>query len=352
MNQHDPSGETAAESPRVEESAAPFDARNSVAMAAAEDVADAVQQPSPADATSDTHRRDSLADVSPAAAAESPADHEEPVFPAVASVEESPRPEDAVAIADPEPEAGPEVAANLAVEAADEGEAAHEGEAVDEDEDVDEKAPDSDGGSLGLAASAVASAPQEPEPEQEEAVVPSEPMCWYVLKVQSNRERTIRDSLLRRIKRDGLEPYFGEIVIPTEKRVETKGGKKRVFEHKLYPGYIMIHMALNDETWYLVRDTSGVGDFTGAAGKPLPMPEEEVRKMISRSIEGEKSDQPARVKINFATGDAVKIKEGPFESFEGSINSIDEASGKVSVLIEIFGRSTPVDLEYWQVERV
>jgi transcription antitermination factor NusG len=127
-------------------------------------------------------------------------------------------------------------------------------------------------------------------------------MRWYVLKVQSNREKSIRDSLLRRVKRDSLEPYFGEIVIPTEKRIETKGGKKRVFEQKLYPGYIMIHMVLNDETWYLVRDTSGVGDFTGAAGKPLPMSDEEVRSMISRG-EQDKVGEPARVKINFAPGD-------------------------------------------------
>lgn len=99
----------------------------------------------------------------------------------------------------------------------------------------------------------------------------SDEMEWFVLKVQSNREKSIRDSLLRRIKREGLEHKFGEVIIPTEKVKETKGGKTRVTERKLYPGYIMIHMILNDETWYLVRDTSGVGDFTGAAGKPIPM---------------------------------------------------------------------------------
>jgi transcriptional antiterminator NusG len=190
----------------------------------------------------------------------------------------------------------------------------------------------------------------EPEPEEDKPLAPVD-MKWYVLKVQSNREKSIRDSLIRRVKRDGLERYFGEIVIPTEKRVETKGGKKRVYEQKLYPGYIMIHMELNDETWYLVRDTGGVGDFTGAAGKPLPMPAEEVAAML-KSKEEATTDEPARVKINFAPGDTVKIKEGPFENFEGAINSIDEASGKVSVMIQILGRSAPVDLEYWQVERV
>ena len=173
---------------------------------------------------------------------------------------------------------------------------------------------------------------------------------WYVLKVQSNRERTIRDSLLRRIKREGLEANFGEVIIPTEKVAETKGGKKRVSERKLFPGYIMVQMILTDETWYLVRDTSGVGDFTGAAGKPIAMQEDEIKRMLG--LEDAKEAEPAKVKIDLASGDMVKIKEGGFESFEGSIDVIDEASGRITVLVEIFGRSTPVELEYWQVEKV
>jgi transcription termination/antitermination protein NusG len=173
---------------------------------------------------------------------------------------------------------------------------------------------------------------------------------WYVLKVSSNRERTIRESLLKRIKRDGLEEFFGDIIIPTEKVVETKGGKKKVTEHKLYPGYIMINMELNDESWYLVRDTNGVGDFTGAAGKPIPMAEDEINRMLG--LEDTKDNEPSKVKIDFTQGESVKIKDGTFESFEGSIEGIDEEHGKVTVLIEIFGRSTPVELEYWQVEKV
>ncbi len=175
-------------------------------------------------------------------------------------------------------------------------------------------------------------------------------MFWYVLKVQSNREKTIRDNLLRRMKREGLEHYFGEIKIPTEKVVETKSGKKKVTERKLYPGYLMINMVLNDETWYLVRETSGVGDFTGAARKPMPMQEHEIAKMLH--VAAEEAIEPTKVKIEFARGDKVKIKEGGFEGFEGAIDSIDDANGRVSVLVEIFGRSTPVELEYWQVEAV
>ena len=174
-------------------------------------------------------------------------------------------------------------------------------------------------------------------------------LLWYVLKVQSNRERSIRESLVRRIKREGLEGYFGEVIIPTEKVVDTKGGKKRVTERKLFPGYIMVQMELNDETWYLVRDTSGVGDFTGSAGKPIPMQEHEIARMLGKEQEQEVTPS---IKIEFSRGDIVKIKEGTFESFEGTIEEIDQSSGKITVLIEIFNRTTPVELEYWQVEAV
>lgn len=177
------------------------------------------------------------------------------------------------------------------------------------------------------------------------------PLQWYVLKVQSNRERTIRDNLKRRMRQEGLEEFFGEIVIPTEKLVETKGGKKRVTEQKLFPGYLMVQMVLNDDTWYLVRSTSGVGDFTGAAGKPLPMQPHEIQRMLGAET-SKKEEAPLKVKVDFQTGDHVKIKDGAFESFDGTIEAIDEANGKITVLIQIFGRPTPVDLEYWQVERV
>ena len=181
---------------------------------------------------------------------------------------------------------------------------------------------------------------------------PEEPggMQWFVLKVQSNREKSIKLALQRRIRREGLEEFFGEIIIPTEKIAETKGGKKKVVERKLYPGYMMIHMVLNDDTWYLVRGTNGVGDFTGAAGKPIPMLQEEIDSMLGRKASVDV--EPAKVKIDLSVGDMVKINDGGFESFEGQVDGIDEASGKISVLVEIFGRSTPVELEYSQVERI
>ncbi len=194
---------------------------------------------------------------------------------------------------------------------------------------------------------------QSPSAGNDESVDAHPTFQWYVLKVQSNRERTIREALLKRIRREGLSEFFGEIVIPTEKVVETKGGKKKVRDQKLFPGYMMIHMELNDDTWYLVRDTGGVGDFTGAAGKPMPMQEHEISRMMGKSEVGQEaeSSQPV-VKFSVQVSDVVKVKEGPFESFEGTIDSLDETSGKVKVMIEIFGRSTEVELEHWQVEKV
>jgi transcription termination/antitermination protein NusG len=181
-----------------------------------------------------------------------------------------------------------------------------------------------------------------------ERKVIDEEMHWYVLKVQSNRERTIRESLLRKIAQEGLGHCFGEIVIPVERVVENKSGKKRVIEQKLYPGYLMIQMRLTDDSWYLVRTTAGVGDFTGGGGQPMPMQEHEIQRMLGAGkIE---AAEPAKVKIAFGVGESVKITDGPFDGFDGQIEAVDEHSGKITVLIEIFGRPTPVDLESWQVE--
>jgi transcriptional antiterminator NusG len=188
-------------------------------------------------------------------------------------------------------------------------------------------------------------------PIEETPVGNEEPdLKWYILKVQSNREDSIRESLQRRVKVAGLDRFFGEIIVPTEMVSEFKGGKKRVVKRKLYPGYIVAHMEINDETWFLVRETPGIGDFTGSAGKPTPMLPHEVNKIVAK--QEEKTDEAPKLKISFNVGDRVKINEGTFENFEGEVDSIDEASGRVTVMINIFGRSTPVELEYWQIESI
>ncbi|NLX57350.1 MAG: transcription termination/antitermination factor NusG [Planctomycetaceae bacterium] len=176
---------------------------------------------------------------------------------------------------------------------------------------------------------------------------------WYILKVQVNREESIRRALERRVKVAGLEQYFGEIVVPTEDVAEyNKSGKRRIVKKKLYPGYLMINMVLNEDTWFLVRETPGIGDFTGSAGKPTPMAAHEVQRILATSKGVEAGESPVRTAIPFKSGDRVRVKEGYFENFEGDVESIDEANGRITVMINIFGRSTPVELEHWQVESV
>jgi transcription termination/antitermination protein NusG len=192
--------------------------------------------------------------------------------------------------------------------------------------------------------------PDKAEPKPDKAEPKSDSMDWYILKIQSNREESIREGLVRRVAIAGLDYYFGDIIVPTEKVTEFKGGKKRVTKRKLYPGYLVVHMEINDDTWFLVRETPGIGDFTGAAGHPTPMLPHEVARIVAK--QEEKHDEAPKLKIAFNTGDHIKITEGTFENFEGEVHSIDEANGRVTVMINIFGRSTPVELEYWQIESV
>jgi transcriptional antiterminator NusG len=222
------------------------------------------------------------------------------------------------------------------------------GRAVHDQQQADEAAP-------AALAQQQEPAPAEPAPEATppESEVEEEPpptLVWYVLKVQSGREDTIREALERRVKIHGLNEFFGRIVVPTEKITEIRGNKKRVVERKSYPGYIMVEMELNEKTWFVVRETPGVGDFVGAHGQPSPMRDDEVKKMLGQ--ETAKDEKPAPVRIDVERGDRVKIKDGPFENFEGTVEDVIEGRGLVKVMLIIFNRPTPVDLEYWQVERI
>ncbi len=177
---------------------------------------------------------------------------------------------------------------------------------------------------------------------------------WFILKVQVNREDSIKDALLRRVKMNDLERYFKEIVVPTEDVAEfTKTGKRRVVKKKLYPGYILINMAVNDDSWFMVRETPGIGDFTGSAGKPTPMDPKDVERILrSSKVLADEVDPTVKTAIPFAKGDRVRVKEGYFQNFEGDVDAIDQANGRVTVMISIFGRSTPVELEHWQIEKI
>ena len=175
---------------------------------------------------------------------------------------------------------------------------------------------------------------------------------WFILKVQSNREDSIRDGLQRRVAVAGLQEYFGDIIVPIEEFAEFKSGKKRIVKRKLYPGYIVVHMVINDDTWFLVRETPGIGDFTGSAGKPTPMLPHEVDRIVDAAKPEREGGDRIKTAIPFKQGDRVRIKEGTFENFDGDVDAVDEANGRVIVMINIFGRSTPVELEHWQIESV
>jgi transcriptional antiterminator NusG len=177
---------------------------------------------------------------------------------------------------------------------------------------------------------------------------------WFILKVQVNREDSIKDALWRNVKREGLERYFKEIIVPTDDVVEfTKTGKRRVVKKKLYPGYILVNMAVTDESWFMVRETPGIGDFTGSAGKPTPMEQRDVERIL-KSSKALPEEEGAGVKtaIPFKPGDRVRVKEGYFQNFEGDVSEIDQAHGRVKVMINIFGRPTPVEIDHWQIEAV
>ncbi len=191
----------------------------------------------------------------------------------------------------------------------------------------------------------------------EEAATTTAPgMKWYVLRVASNKESQVRDTLLRKIKIEALEDRVGRVLVPTVKEKRMRSGVLKLVERKLYPGYVFVEMACEEDgavaenVWFLVKETSGVGDFIGSDGKPTSMPDHEVEAMLQASKKSE--EDPGLSGLNLKPGDQVKITDGAFESYEGEIESVDERSGKVSVIISLFGRATPVDVGYWQLEKV
>ena len=187
----------------------------------------------------------------------------------------------------------------------------------------------------------------EPAKEEEEGGV----MDWYILKVAFNREDSIADALRKRVKMEGMDEFFGDIVVPTEDVATfTRDGKRRISKRKLLPGYIMVNMIINDDTWFLVRETGGISDFTGAAGKPMPMEPADIERFVKKPDGEDEEEAPVKIGIPFKVGDRVRVKEGNFENQEGDVDAVDEANGRVTVIINIFGRSVPMELDHWQVE--
>jgi transcription termination/antitermination protein NusG len=179
-------------------------------------------------------------------------------------------------------------------------------------------------------------------------------MNWFVLRVASNKEDSVRETLLRKIKIENFEHLVNRILVPTEKEKTIKGGKQKIIEKKLYPGYVFVEMKLEDDgripqdVFFLIKETTGVGDFIGTAGRPSPMSIPEIEKMQMAS---KPADEQPIVKMEFEKGDHIKICEGPFENMEGTVDELLPDQGKVRVVVMIFGRATPVELEYWLIEK-
>ena len=180
-------------------------------------------------------------------------------------------------------------------------------------------------------------------------------MQWYVLRVAANKEVQVRDALAQKVEREGLSDIIGRIEVPIERIKRIRGNKQTVHKRKLYPGYVFMEMEptgdgrVAEKAWFMIKGTGGVGDFIGTEGMPTPMRDTDVAKML---LEAEKPEEAPSIKVEFKKGDMIKIREGAFENFEGVVDSIDSERGIVSVIVTIFGRSTPLDIEYWQIEKV
>jgi len=180
-------------------------------------------------------------------------------------------------------------------------------------------------------------------------------MQWYVLRVAANKEEQVRDALLHKVKQEELTDIIRRIEVPVEQVKRIRGNRQTIHKRKLYPGYVFMEMEATDDgrvpekAWFMIKGTSGVGDFIGTEGIPTPMRDTDVAKML---LEAERPEEAPSIKVEFNKGDMIKIREGAFENFEGVVDSIDSERGIVKVIVTIFGRSTPLDIEYWQIEKV
>lgn len=171
--------------------------------------------------------------------------------------------------------------------------------------------------------------------------------AWYVVHSYSGYENKVKKNLMHRIESMGMQDQIFEVVVPTEEEVELKGGQRRTTERRVFPGYILVQMIMNDDSWYVVRNTPGVTGFVGSGTKPVPLRSEEVEKIIKRM----EAEAP-RIKVSFRPGQKVRIVEGPFEDFMGTVDEINMEKGKVRILVSFFGRETPVELDFLQVEKL
>lgn len=176
------------------------------------------------------------------------------------------------------------------------------------------------------------------------------PMRWYVVHAYSGMEKAVERNLRERIERSGMQAKFGRILVPTEEVVEMRNGKKAVTERRFFPGYVLVEMVMDDESWHLVKNTSKVTGFVGGAkNRPVPISEDEVMKIVNQMQEGIEKPRP---KVEWEVGEVVRVKDGPFTDFNGVIEEVNYDKNKLRVSVTIFGRATPVELDFHQVDKV
>jgi transcriptional antiterminator NusG len=189
-----------------------------------------------------------------------------------------------------------------------------------------------------------------PQPDETDAPAETQPLGegeWYVVHSYSGYENKVKSNLEQRIATMGMQDKIFRVVVPTEEEVEIRDGQKKSTRRRVFPGYILVHMILDEESWYVVRNTPGVTGFVGTGTKPVPLKADEVKKILQRMEE----EQP-RIKVSFRVGETVRIIEGPFADFMGLVDEIFAERGKVRVLVSFFGRETPVEMDFMDVERI
>lgn len=245
--------------------------------------------------------------------------------------------------------AAEEVAEDVAAEdtATDENASAEEAES---EETAADAAPAAEGESDAAEAGEAVAEEEAPAPRP---ISPYDrPGRWFVLHTQSGYENKVRSNIIARTSSMNMEERIYEVVIPMEDVVEFKNGKKVVVQKKVFPGYLLCRMRLDDDSWFVVRNTPGVTGFVGAGNKPSPLPRRDVENFLTVKEEGEDTTRKGRARLEFDMGETVRVKEGPFADFQGEIVEINEDQLKVKVLVNIFGRETPVELEFSQVGKV
>jgi len=189
-------------------------------------------------------------------------------------------------------------------------------------------------------------AKEEPQAELEESEI-DDSRAWYVVHSYSGYENKVKKNLQHRIESMGMQDQIFQVVVPTEEEIELRDGQRRSTERRVFPGYILVQMVMNDDSWYVVRNTPGVTGFVGSGTKPVPLRPEEVEKIMKRM----EAEAPI-IKVSFRPGQKVRIVEGPFEDFMGTVDELNVEKGKVRVLVSFFGRETPVELDFLQVEKM